>query len=79
MDTLVLADQQKNLHSSILCKHWILSRGLTKKQWLIGWIATVSRKSMLLAHFDDDCAILKDVRARCELFLQPLVQISSCI
>ena len=29
MDTPVLADQQ-NLHSFTLCRHWMLSRGLSK-------------------------------------------------
>ena len=30
MDTQVLADQQKNLHSSALCGYWKPSTGLAK-------------------------------------------------
>ena len=50
MDSLT----SKNLNSSTLCRHWILSRRLDRSDDQLGLIVKETRESVSLAYFDDD-------------------------
>ena len=50
MDTPVLADQQKNVHSSTLCGHWVPCRGHVKSSRQQGRMARESQGNPWYQH-----------------------------